>query len=66
MDDRPDLIGALLSQAAGLLEEAASLAPLGDRSKLLERLDRIETHARDALTVIAAVKVIAKLAIDER
>lgn len=66
MDDRPDLIGALLSEVAGLLEEAACLAPLGDRSKLLERLDRIETHARHALTVIAAVKVIAKLAIDER
>ncbi|MFO1260765.1 MAG: hypothetical protein U1E68_06790 [Sphingomonadaceae bacterium] len=58
MDDRIDLIGALLSEAAGLLEEAASLAPLDDRTGLVERVGRIEDYARDALTVLAAVRVV--------
>lgn len=52
MDDRTDIIGALLSEAAGLLEEAASLAPLGDRTELAQRVHRIEAYANDALKVL--------------
>ena len=62
MDDRIDLIGALLSEAAGLLEEAASLAPLGDRAGLVERIDAIEDFAHDALVIVAAVKVMRQRA----
>jgi len=59
MDDRIDLIGALLSEAAGLFEDAASLAPLGDRAGLAERIGKIEEYTRDALTVMAAAKVMS-------
>lgn len=66
MDDRHDLIGALLSEAAGLLEDAASLAPLGDRAKLLERITLIEEDVRNALALIAAVRVMVKTALHGR
>lgn len=66
MNERHELISALLSEAAGLLEDAASLAPLGDRSKLLERITLIEEDVRDALALIAAVRAMAKTALHGR
>lgn len=60
MDDGSELIGTLLSEAAGLLEEAAGLAPLGDRAGLAERVDRIEEYARDAIAILTTAKVMMK------
>lgn len=60
MDDRIELIGALLSEVAGLLEEAAGLAPLDDRAELGERVDRIEEYTRDAIVILTTAKLMLK------
>jgi len=60
MDDRIELIGALLSEVAGSLEEAAGLAPLDDRAELAERVDRIEEYTRDAIFILTTAKVMLK------
>lgn len=60
MDDRTDLIGALFSEAAGLLEEAASLAPIGDHARLIERIDRIQSILSNAMHVMEVVKVLSR------
>lgn len=56
MNEGHDLIDALLSEVAGLLEDAASLAPLVDRAGLAERVDRMADHAPNAIVLLAAVR----------
>jgi hypothetical protein len=61
VDDKHALIGTLLSEAAGLLEYAAGLAPLDDRAGFADRLDRMADHAQNAIALLAAVRVISTM-----
>lgn len=58
MDDSEDLVLALLEVAGGLLEEAASLAPLSDRARLAERIHTIESRITDAGRIVAVARAI--------
>lgn len=60
MKDREYLIGALLSEAAGLLEQAAGLAPLSEAAGAAQRIERIEYYTRNASALIAAAKVMTE------
>lgn len=61
MYQREDLVSALLSEVAGHLEEATSLAPLTDPAGLGQRIENIERHARYALTMLAAAKAMMEM-----
>lgn len=56
MENAEDIVLSLLSVTAGLLEEAATLAPLSDRTSLPERIRTLDCRVTDAGRIIAAAQ----------
>jgi len=58
MDERADLTGMLLSAAAGLLEEASTMAASADTAADIGHIGFLEQTVADAATLICAAKVL--------
>lgn len=58
MDERADLPGMLLSAAAGLLEEASTLAASAETATDVIQMGVLERTVADAATLISAAKVL--------